>query len=114
MYVYLAVRRSIPELDGCSTAQIHCSLPSPLAWNELRTWSISTALGKPDILLLRDHITLFTDVAKDWTSGPPGEFEHFVPFHYAIDVKVTDYALRLYVNDHNIINNPAMIQDNCQ
>lgn len=65
-------------------------------------------------MLLRDHITLLTDIAKDWTSGPPGDYEHFVPFHYAMDVKVTDYALRLYVNDHNIINNPSMIQDNCE
>ncbi|KAM0790005.1 hypothetical protein ACM66B_005335 [Microbotryomycetes sp. NB124-2] len=92
--------------------RLHCSLPSPLGWDAPRTWTISTSMSKFDAFLLRDHITLLTDVAKDWTSGPPGDYEHFVPFTYELDVKVTDYKLRLYVNDHNIINNPTEIEDN--
>lgn len=93
---------------------MHCGLPSPLVWDELRTWTINTIIAKPDISLLRDHITLLSDVAKDWTSGPPGDYEHFVPFLYALNVKITEYALRLFVNDHNIINNPTTIEDNSE
>ncbi|ORY77194.1 hypothetical protein BCR35DRAFT_353168 [Leucosporidium creatinivorum] len=94
------------------TCRVHCGLPSPLAWDELRTWTINTTVSKPDISLLRDHITLLSDVAKDWTSGPPGDYEQFVPFLYAMNFKITDYTLRLFVNDHNIINNPTTIEDN--
>ncbi|KAK4051737.1 Macrophage colony-stimulating factor 1 receptor [Microbotryomycetes sp. JL221] len=94
------------------TCRLHWSLPSPLGWDASRTWKISTFMSKFDAFLLRDHITLLTDVAKDWTSGPPGDYEHFVPFMYQLDVKATDYKLRLYVNDHDIINNPSEVEDN--
>lgn len=95
-----------------SSSQVHVGLPSPLVWEELRTWTINVTMAKPDISLLRDHITLFTDVAKDWTSGPPGSYEHFVPYNYVLNFTLSDYILRLFVNDHNIINNPATIEDN--
>lgn len=92
--------------------QIHCGLPAPLIWDALRTWTINVTLAKPDIFLLRDHITLFSDIAKDWISGPPGDYEHFVPFIYALNLTLSDYTLRLFVNDHNIINNPSTVVDN--
>ncbi|GJN87915.1 hypothetical protein Rhopal_000870-T1 [Rhodotorula paludigena] len=95
--------------DAC---RVHCGLPSPLVWDERRTWTITTKIARPDISLLRDHITLFTDVAKDWTSGPPGDYDHFVPFLYEMHLEVTDYAIQLYLNDHNIINNPTAVEDN--
>lgn len=94
------------------SSQVHVGLPSPLVWDALRTWTINVTMAKPDISLLRDHITLFTDVAKDWTSGPPGSYEHFVPYVYVMNFTLSDYSLRLFVNDHNIINNPATIEDN--
>lgn len=75
---------------------------------------MSVTMSKPDISLLRDHITLLADVAKDWTSGPPGDYEHFVPYNYDIDVTISDYTLRLFVNDHNIINNPGTMEDNSE
>ncbi|BGP16903.1 Macrophage colony-stimulating factor 1 receptor [Rhodosporidiobolus nylandii] len=93
--------------------RIHCGLPSPLVWDEKRTWTINTNISRPDISLLRDHVTLFADVAKDWTSGPPGDYDHFVPFLYEMNVEVRDYVVQLYVNDHNIINNPTSPEDNC-
>ncbi|GAA5833329.1 hypothetical protein JCM11251_005205 [Rhodosporidiobolus azoricus] len=92
--------------------RIHCGLPSPLVWDEKRTWTITTNISRPDISLLRDHITLFADVAKDWTSGPPGDYDHFVPFLYEMNIEVRDYVIQLYVNDHNIINNPTTAEDN--
>ncbi|GAA5960722.1 hypothetical protein JCM21900_000512 [Sporobolomyces salmonicolor] len=94
------------------TCRIHCSLPAPLVWDERRTWAINTILSKPDMALLRDHITLFSDVAKDWTSGVPGDYDHFVPFLYEMIIDVRDYNIRLFVNDHNIINNPTAYEDN--
>lgn len=69
-------------------------------------------MSKPDIYLLRDHVTLFTDVAKDWISGPAGDFNHFVPYLYDFNLDISDYTLRLYVNDHNVINNPSSLADN--
>ena len=92
---------------------MHCGLPSPLFWEALRTWTVDVTLAKPDISLLRDHITLMSDIAKDWTSGPPGNYQHFVPFLYAFNLTIIDYTLRLFVNDHNIINNPSTLEDNC-
>ncbi|KAM0754575.1 hypothetical protein T439DRAFT_352583 [Meredithblackwellia eburnea MCA 4105] len=94
------------------TCRIHCGLPAPLVWDELRTWAFDVTLSKPDVSLLRDHITLFTDIAKDWVSGPPGDYNHFVPFKYAVNFSMIDYTLRLFVNDHNIINNPSTLEDN--
>ncbi|KAI5479573.1 hypothetical protein MNV49_003310, partial [Pseudohyphozyma bogoriensis] len=94
------------------TCRVHVGLPSPLVWDEERTWSIDVTVSKPEINLLRDHITLFSDIAKDWTSGPPGDYEHFVPFHYAFSLNLTDYTLRLFVNDHNIIISPSALEDN--
>ncbi|GAA5979280.1 hypothetical protein JCM10908_002865 [Rhodotorula pacifica] len=94
------------------TCRVHCGLPSPLAWNARRVWTITTRLSKPDISLLRDHVTLLSDVAKDWTSGPPGDYERFVPFLYELNIEVVDYVLQLYLNDHNIINNPTTPEDN--
>lgn len=92
--------------------RIHCGLPSPLVWDEKRVWTVTTRISKPDISLLRDHVTLLSDIAKDWTSGPPGDYDHFVPFLYELHVEVVDYVLQLYLNDHNIINNPTTPEDN--
>ncbi|KAL8281144.1 hypothetical protein RQP46_006502 [Phenoliferia psychrophenolica] len=97
---------------NAATCRVHCGLPSPLIWDALRTWTVDVTLSKPDISLLRDHITLMSDIAKDWTSGPPGNYEHFVPFMYAFNLTILDYTLRLFVNDHNIINNPSTLEDN--
>ncbi|SGY18835.1 BQ5605_C014g07488 [Microbotryum silenes-dioicae] len=94
------------------SSRIFLAMPSPLAWNAARTWDIDISLAKPEISLLRDHITLLTDVAKDWTCGPPGDYEHFVPFVYSLKFGLTDYVLRLYVNDHNIISNAVIDDDN--
>ncbi|GAA6038491.1 hypothetical protein JCM8097_004593 [Rhodosporidiobolus ruineniae] len=94
------------------SCRVHCGLPSPLVWDEKRTWTITTKISRPDISLLRDHITLFADLGKDFTSGPPGDYDHFVPFLYEMNIEVRDYVIQLYVNDHNIINNPTTPEDN--
>lgn len=61
-------------------------------------------LRSPKIFLIRDHITLLSDLAKDWTSGPGSDFYHFVPYVYGFKLDLIDYALHLNLNDHNIID----------
>ncbi|KAI8069940.1 hypothetical protein BC940DRAFT_271416 [Gongronella butleri] len=87
-------------------------MPSPLVWNEHREWKFSGALKRPEIFLLRDHITLFQDLIKDWTSGPSADLAHFVPITYTIDLAIPDPKVYLCVNEHNIINNPNSVEDN--
>jgi len=62
--------------------------------------------------LLRDHITLLQDLIKDWTSGPSPDQLHFIPMEYRFNPRFTNFELFLYVNEHNIINNPMDIEDN--
>lgn len=64
------------------------------------------------IFLLRDHITLVQDLAKDWTSGPPVEMAYFVPFKYEFDIQLPNFQLYTYVNEHNIINEPTELDEN--
>ena len=64
------------------------------------------------IYLLRDHITLLQDLIKDWTSGPSPDQLHFIPMEYRFNPRFTNFELFLYVNEHNIINNPIDIEDN--
>jgi hypothetical protein len=103
-----------PEELADAAHKIFCGLPAPLVWDEIRTWTINATVSKPDIYLLRDHITLFTDISKDFISGPPGDYDQFVPYLYVFNMNISEYSLRLYVNDHNVINNPSSIGDNSE
>ena len=79
--------------------RISCQLPQPLKWDDLHTWAISVALEQPEVFLLRDHTFLLVDLIRDWTSGPPASYEHFVPFLYKLDLTIKDYRLNLYLNE---------------
>jgi hypothetical protein len=79
-------------------------MPSPRAWHEHRAWTFGITLLSPDIRLIRDHTNLITDLVKDFTSGPPGSVEQFVPFSYHIDVVIKNYRAHLFLNDHNLID----------
>ncbi|KAF7321613.1 hypothetical protein MKEN_00682400 [Mycena kentingensis (nom. inval.)] len=87
-------------------------LPSPLQWNALRTWKFAISLRLPVLYLLRDHINMFTDLAKDWASGPPSDYHRFVPTKYAVDLDLHHYELNLYVNDNNIVDKPLVREEN--
>lgn len=89
-------------------------MPSPLVWNAHRDWVFDVTLDKPKIFLIRDHVTLITDLAKDWTSGPGGDFFHFVPVRYIFKLALNDFALHLNLNDHNIIDHPTSLEENGQ
>jgi len=89
-----------------------CELNNPLVWNEQRDWDFKFSMDSPKIYLLRDHITLIQDLTKDWTSGPSVDMAYFVPFKYDFDIKLPNFQLYTYVNEHNIINEPTELDEN--
>lgn len=81
-------------------------MPNPLIWNAQRNWGLDLNLDTPDILLLREHITLISDLAKDWSGGTGADFRHFVPMHYSFRISMVHYAFHLFINDFNIVDVP--------
>lgn len=55
---------------------------------------------------------MFTDLSKDWASGPPGHPEHFIPMLYKVEIDMYNYEINTYVNDHNIIDKPLIREEN--
>lgn len=100
------------RLIAAESCRIRCDLPSPLKWNAPRTWSVNVAMRQPVLYLLRDHINMFVDLAKDWASGPPHDFFRFVPVTYVINLDLHRYEWNMYANDHNIIDKPLVKDDN--
>ena len=89
-----------------------CQLQNPLIWNAQRDWDFEITLDSARLHILRDHITLFQDLSKDWTAGPAVDMAHFVPFKYEFDIKLPNFELFTYVNEHNIINEPTEMDEN--
>ncbi|KAI3619034.1 fermentation associated protein [Moniliophthora roreri] len=100
------------RLVSAETCRVHCELPSPLAWNAERVWSIAVSLRNPILFIIRDHVNMFTDLGKDWTSGPPTHYYRFVPMVYLFEFDMHHYELNLYANDQNIIDKPLMKEEN--
>jgi hypothetical protein len=51
-------------------------------------------------------MNLFTDLGKDWSSGPPSDFDRWVPMCYIANVTLHGFEVTLYLNDQNLITNP--------
>ncbi|CAB4400532.1 unnamed protein product [Rhizophagus irregularis] len=100
------------DLLTAKQCRIRCDLPNPIIWNQARRWDFDIHFTDARIYLLRDHITLLQDLIKDWTSGPSPDQLHFIPMEYYLKPRFTNFELLLYVNEHNIINNPINIEDN--
>lgn len=92
--------------------QVRGGLPSPLEWNGERQWTFAVSLRQPVIYILRDHINMFTDLGKDWVSGPPTDYYRFVPMIYVFELEMHHFELNLYVNDSNIIDKPLVRDEN--
>lgn len=92
--------------------QVHCELPSPLKWKAQRTWNVGVTLRRPTLYLIRDHINMFTDLGKDWSSGSPHDYQRFIPMIYQIQLDMHYYELNLYANDQNIIDKPLVEDEN--
>ncbi|OCF34831.1 hypothetical protein I316_03376 [Kwoniella heveanensis BCC8398] len=89
------------------TCKLSMTMPTPLEWDAQRDWGMDVTLDTPSISLLRDHVTLISDLAKDWSSGATvGDYHHFVPNHYNFRISLIHYAFHLYINDYNIIDAP--------
>jgi hypothetical protein len=81
-------------------------------WNEERTWNLEISFYQPTLYLIRDHINMFTDLIKDWISGPPIDYQRFIPMIYAFRIDLHEYQINLNVNDHNIIDKPLIRDEN--
>ena len=55
---------------------------------------------------------MFTDLGKDWSSGPPSDYFTWVPMRYAVNLDLRNYVINTYVNDHNIIDKPLLQEEN--
>lgn len=64
------------------------------------------------LYLLRDHINMFTDLGKDWASGPPSDWQRWVPIVYAVNLNLHRYEVNFYANDQNIIDKPSVREEN--
>lgn len=89
-------------------------MPSPLQWDAYRQWTFDLSFTNPVIYLLRDHTTLITDLIQDWTSGPPSDFNTWVPTDYVLKFGLKDYTVNMYANDHNVIDHPLSDNRNCK
>ncbi|WWC90151.1 uncharacterized protein L201_005084 [Kwoniella dendrophila CBS 6074] len=96
------------QLDSIGiSSSLSMTMPTPLEWDAQRDWGMDVTLDTPSISLLRDHVTLISDLAKDWSSGASvGDYHHFVPNHYNFRVSLINYDLHLYINDYNIVDAP--------
>jgi hypothetical protein len=92
--------------------QILGDFPAPLKWNAERQWTFEVLLHQPALYLLRDHINMFIDLAKDWSTGPPSDYFLFVPTRYAVSFEMHQFELNLYANDSNIIDKPLIKDEN--
>ncbi|KAF8664381.1 hypothetical protein AX16_000752 [Volvariella volvacea WC 439] len=110
----IAVTSSLNDirLVSAETCRVRCDMPAPLKWNAERKWTIAVKLRQPVLYLLRDHINMFTDLGKDWASGPPNDYLRYIPMTYTIESELHHYNLHLYVNDHNIIDKPLLNEEN--
>ncbi|KAK2740546.1 hypothetical protein FQN57_006050 [Myotisia sp. PD_48] len=100
------------EIWRCGSQTIFCDLSNPLGWNALHSWSVNVENERMELFLLRDHVFLLNDLISDWGSGPPQDFYTFVPFKYNLSLSFLDLRLFLNVNDSNIINTPADLDEN--
>ena len=103
----------LPFLDA-KTCKLSMTMPTPLSWNARRDWGLDITMDTPQVCLLRDHVQLISDLAKDWSSGATGDFHHFVPNHYNFRVTLLNYGVHLCLNDFNIIDAPLSREQNCR
>ncbi|KDR75835.1 hypothetical protein GALMADRAFT_156774 [Galerina marginata CBS 339.88] len=100
------------RLISAESFRVRGELPSPIRWEAERTWTISAFLRQPVLFLLRDHINMITDLGKDWVSGPPTEYQKFVPTIYVFKLEMHHFEMNLYANDQNIVDKPLIKEEN--
>jgi len=91
---------------------VSADLSNPLKWNGYSRWQFDSQTKQGNLFLLREHITLLTDLVSDWAVGPPQDYYTFTPIDYHVNIGFTDFQCFLNVNDANIIDKPADLDDN--
>ncbi|ODV85974.1 hypothetical protein CANARDRAFT_28034, partial [[Candida] arabinofermentans NRRL YB-2248] len=91
---------------------VNASIGYPLKWNGETHWSFKMESQDTELYLVREHITLFTDLFGDFSSGDPTPYELFRPFLYTIDWDINNYTIFLNLNERNIVNNPLDFNEN--
>jgi hypothetical protein len=114
--VFLTAKSCKVSLHGpvLAKSQLAITMPTPLQWDAQRDWGFDVTMDEPEITLMRDHTTLISDLARDWSSGLQGDFHHFVPNHYNFRVSILNYGIHLFINDFNIIDDPKNRSNNGQ
>ncbi|KAH3668507.1 hypothetical protein OGAPHI_002261 [Ogataea philodendri] len=84
----------------------------PLQWNGATTWKFENISTNAEIYILREHITLLTDMFADFSSGEPTPYELFRPFLYRINWRTNNYNIFLNLNEKNIVSHPLDFNDN--
>ncbi|KAK9449545.1 uncharacterized protein V1518DRAFT_416292 [Limtongia smithiae] len=87
-------------------------LSSPLKWNGQNEWVFDIDATNARTFLLREHVTLISDMMLDFAASPETPYELFVPHRYLINFSLSEFDLFLNVNDSNIISNPSDFDDN--
>ncbi|KAI3660900.1 hypothetical protein MP638_006657 [Amoeboaphelidium occidentale] len=100
------------ELLSAQSVKFGMKMAGPIQWNDIYKWNILVDLMNPTIFLLREHVTLFQDLASDWTSGPSWTTEDFLPYKYNISIALNNMKLYLCANEKNIISQPNDLSDN--
>ncbi|TID16697.1 hypothetical protein CANINC_004149 [Pichia inconspicua] len=85
---------------------LNATIDFPLQWNSLAEWNFENISNGASLYLLREHVTLLTDLFGDFSSGEPTPYELFRPMLYHFTWKMYDYSFFLNINEQNIINNP--------
>ena len=55
---------------------------------------------------------MFIDLGKDWASGPPADYQKFIPTIYSIKLELHHFEINLYANDQNIVDKPLIRDEN--
>ncbi|KAJ3089847.1 hypothetical protein HK102_005335 [Quaeritorhiza haematococci] len=92
------------EFLTAHTLKVCGRMHSPREWNKERVWTFTINTHDTRIHLLRDQITLLTDLASDFASGPPVELDYFIPIEYKVFIHLDNLELNLCVNPQNLIN----------
>lgn len=91
---------------------LDCDIGFPLEWNGKCTWKFKNRTKSIRFFLLREHISLMTDVVADFSSGDPVPYEYYRKYVYLLNWEMLDYKLFFNVNDHNIINDALDFNNN--
>lgn len=110
----LEVRTSVTHdiLFSADTHYIGGDISFPLKWNAECIWNFDMKSKNGQLFLLGEHITLFTDLVSDFSSGPPTKHEYFRPFVYNLLSQIEGYQIYLNANDGNVFDSPLDFDSN--